>query len=82
VEHMKQGPYEMPGKGYEMPGKGYEMPDQGYGMPTSEYQAPMMYSQMPMGYCCGTPSYGKGSNFSIFVVLFILLIIIGAACMK
>jgi uncharacterized protein (TIGR01732 family) len=73
MEKMKYGPYEMPGKGYEMPEMG------------GEQQAPMMmYSapthQMPTGCCYGAPSHGRGNYFALFVVLFILLIIIGAAC--
>jgi uncharacterized protein (TIGR01732 family) len=72
MEKMKYGPYDMPGKGYEMPEMG------------GEQQAPMMYSapmqQMPTGCCYGTPHHGRGNSFALFVVLFILLIIIGAAC--
>ncbi|OZM57196.1 hypothetical protein CIB95_06945 [Lottiidibacillus patelloidae] len=73
MEKMKYGPYEMPGKGYEMPEMGVEQ------------QAPMMYSapmmqHMPSSCCYGTPTYGRGNSFALFVVLFILLIIIGAAC--
>jgi uncharacterized protein (TIGR01732 family) len=80
MEKMKYGPYDMPGKGYEMPGKGYEMPEM-----APEQQAPMMYSSpmqhMPSSCCYGAPHHGgRGNYFALFVVLFILLIIIGAAC--
>jgi uncharacterized protein (TIGR01732 family) len=75
MEKMKYGPYDMPGKGHEMPG--YEMPEMGAQQPMM-YSAPMQ--QMPTGCGYGTPHYGKGNSFALFVVLFILLIIIGAAC--
>ncbi|MFD1738374.1 YjcZ family sporulation protein [Bacillus salitolerans] len=40
------------------------------------------YDTCNMGYGYGYPAYGYRNNFALIVVLFILLIIIGAAYVK